>query len=343
MRTILSSIYRVIVQLRNRAYESGLLRTRRAPVPVISVGNITAGGSGKTPVVEHVLHQLIARDVKPAVLTRGYRRESKGLVVVSDGSGRYSDTRESGDEAMQIARKFPAVPVIACEKRNAGARHAIDHCGAEVLVLDDAFQHRAIARDLDIVVFDASEERDRHRMLPVGRLREPLGNLARADLIVLSRCDSAVDCDAVAQSVCAHTEAPAVRTAFAVHSLRMLESGERSDPNALEGRDVFAFCGIGTPAAFEHTLRSLGMNVRELVSFRDHHWYSIEDMQRLIRRSEELGVDALLTTEKDAVRIAEMIRDAGAPNLCYPELHMEFLEGEKTFIAALDAVLPSRS
>ena len=308
MRTVLSRAYEAVVQLRNRAFDRGLFRVHRAPVPVISVGNVTAGGSGKTPVVEHLVRLLIAGGWMPAVVTRGYRRESRGLLDVSDGRGRYSSARESGDEAMQIARKFPRVPVIACEKRIDGARHAAERRGAQVVVLDDAFQHRGIARDLDIVVFDAT----------------------------------AGDCDTVAQTLTAYTEAPVVRTVFSVAALRKIGSEEYLPADALEGTDVFAFCGIWTPAAFERTLNGLGMRVRACAAFRDHHWYSADDLQRMFRRAGEVDARILLTTEKDAVRIGGMPEAAGR-DIYYPELWLEITEGEERLASMLAAVLPARS
>ncbi|MDT8323182.1 MAG: tetraacyldisaccharide 4'-kinase, partial [Bacteroidota bacterium] len=177
---MISSLYAIAMQLRNAAYDRGVLRAQDAGVPVISVGNITAGGTGKTPVVEALLVRLLAAGRRPAMVTRGYRRESRGLLVVSDGAGMLRDVRESGDEPYQVAAKFPRVPVIADEKRIRGCRHAVQRFDAEILLLDDGFQHRAVARDCDIVVVDAQIGLDGLRMLPSGRLREPLRNLARA-------------------------------------------------------------------------------------------------------------------------------------------------------------------
>ncbi len=343
MQQLLSRLYGTIIQLRNSAFDRGLLRSHRAPVPVISVGNITAGGSGKTPVVEYLLGLLREKGWHPAVVTRGYRRESKGLVVVSDGVNIRSTVAESGDEAMQIAKKFPDVAVIASEKRIDGARHAAERCGADLVVLDDAFQHRAIARDLDVVVFDASEPSDRHRLLPAGRLREPLSNLSRADIILLSRCSEISDAEMVERSLRDVTAAPVFPTRFAVRGLRVFGSTEKLSADAMKGKDVYAFSGIGTPAAFERTLRELGMVVRDITAFPDHHWFSADDLRGIAKRAGELGVDTVITTEKDAVRIADPEWGKQRFRVLFPELCLEFLSGEGPFNTLLEDAIPHRS
>ncbi len=346
---MLSSLYSLIVQLRNTAYDRGIFRTQRVRVPVISVGNITAGGTGKTPVVEALLGHFLSSGRRTAVITRGYRRRSKGLLVVSDGQGRTVPVEQSGDEAAQVARNFPAAIVVADAERVRGCRYAQEQLGAEVLLLDDAFQHRAIGRDCDILVLDARTGIASLRMLPTGRLREPLRNLRRADVILLSRCESTQRADLLRTALREWTDVPVIATRFRVDSLQQFSHAASEfrpaeaaaaarplPPGALAGERVLAFCGIGSPAAFRQTLEELGFEVAALESFADHHWYDVADLRRLQQRAQELGVRKLLTTQKDAMRLHALPFEAFAGEIWYPQLALQFLDGEEEFFRRVE-------
>ena len=341
---MISTLYGFAMQLRNTAYDRGLLRARNAGVPVISVGNITAGGTGKTPVVEALIRRILAAGIRPAMVTRGYRRESRGLFVVSDGAGNLRGVRESGDEPYQVANKFPEVPVIADEKRIRGCRHAVQAFAPDLLLLDDAFQHRAVARDCDVVVLDAQVGLDGLCMLPKGRLREPLRNLARADLILLSRCADLEQGARLREALRSFTTAPVFSTRFTVSDfMRILPSGEdsrttedtRCSAARVRGTRVLAFCGIGSPRSFERTLHDAGLDVTAQRAFPDHHWYSEADLHTLRDDADERGAEVLCTTEKDAMRLRALPATAVQKAVLYPRIALEFLEGESEFFGLL--------
>jgi tetraacyldisaccharide 4'-kinase len=316
-----------------------VFRTQRVSVPVISVGNITAGGSGKTPIVEHLLDYALTAGRLPAVVTRGYRRESRGLVVVSDGRGTIAAVSQSGDEAAQMARKYPSAIVVADANRVRGSRYAVEQFAAEVIVLDDAFQHRSIGRDLNIVVFDAEEGLQGQNMLPAGRLREPLESLRRADVVLLSRCHDASAYALLADGLRVYTSAPVLPTRFTAEEFREVGLQESLSSETLRGERVLAFCGIGAPASFRLTWQRLGMELVEMQTFKDHHWYELSELQALAEKAREEGISTLVTTEKDAVRLQDVPWERGSLRLVYPVLGLQFLEGEDVFRGLLERCL----
>lgn len=386
MLSLFARLYAVLMRLRNAAYDRGVLRMRYVSVPVLSVGNITAGGTGKTPVVEYLLAYCLEQGLRPAVVTRGYRRKSRGLVVVSDGRGSRLLAEKSGDEAAQIARKFPGVVVIADADRVRGARHAVSTYGADVILLDDAFQHRAIARDCDIVVVDAQQDLAAQRMIPAGRLREPLDYLRRADMVLLSRCRSIDACAEAVDSLRRWTDAPVFSSTFHAPSLKRLspahneaeaprlspaidgtETVPELSPDTFAGHSVIAFCGIGSPNSFRRLLTDLHMQIDTFHSVGDHHWYSQREMRGLVREALQRTGGILLTTEKDAVRLAdedwveELLGELSFANgevgvretvadkqkvlpggIYYPVLRLRVLEREDGFLSEIRRHLPGQ-
>jgi tetraacyldisaccharide 4'-kinase len=324
MRAVAAALFELVVRLRNAAYDHALVPIHRIGVPVISVGNITMGGAGKTPLVAHLAGMLHDADLRVAVVTRGYGRTTRGTVVVSDAAGTCLTAREGGDEPVQLARALPWLPIVADEVRARGCRHAVARFAPDVILLDDAFQHRAVARDLDIVAIDAARAATDLRMAPVGRLREPLAHLARASLIVLTRCDDAATADALEHRLAACTDAPIVRTRFAVAALRDARTREVVDGG--EGA-VLAFCGIGSPASFRTTLAEASCDVADLRVFADHQVYREGDIAALHARAQELGVGTLVTTEKDVARIGVMPEAWGDLRVVYPEMTTVLLTG----------------
>ncbi len=339
MLALVSALYASVMRVRNHAYDCGIARSTRLPIPVISVGNITAGGTGKTPIVEYILS--LQPSARPVVLSRGYRRDSRGTLVVSDGQGNVVDAAAGGDEPVQIAGNAPTVPVIVDAKRRRAAQLALRRFNADLLVLDDAFQHRALCRDLDIVVYDASVPPSRQRMLPRGRLRESLEGLRRATVLLLTRCRDREHAAAIEQELRAFTEAPMFATQFLPVETRRL-SGDAMPSAELNGQQVGAFCGIGNPVSFAHTLELMGTRVQWMEEFPDHHRYTETEVVALLRRAEDSGVRALLTTEKDAMRLRLLPAAEHSIPVVYPKMALRFLEGEKDFVAMLRACVRDR-
>lgn len=283
----LSWPYGVGVRLRNLAYDRGWLKANRATVPVVSVGNLTLGGTGKTPCVEHVARFYRARDLRVAILSRGY----------GSAGGR-------NDEALVLEENLPDVPHLQGPDRVALAATAVEELESEVLVLDDGFQHRRLARDLDLVLVDATEPWGHGHLFPRGLLREPRSSLRRAGVVVLTRCDQAADLDRLRREMA--RLAPGVPIVETTHRPAALVNadGEAVALGTLADRPVAAFCGLGNPEAFRRTLVSCGADVCAFRIFPDHHAYSRADVEELNSWAGRHATDCVaVTTQKDLVKL----------------------------------------
>ncbi|MBI3831095.1 MAG: tetraacyldisaccharide 4'-kinase [Planctomycetes bacterium] len=286
----LAACYWLAVALRRFAYRVGLKETRRAPMPVISVGNITAGGTGKTPFAAYLAKGLIARRFakRPAILMRGYGAAKPG---------------EPNDEALELTRALGnSAPVICNPNRYDGAMKAKE-LGCDVAILDDGFQHWQLARDLDIVLIDATDPLGGGHLLPWGRLREGPGALKRADMAVVARAahaESTID----DIGITAHLKSAPFLVRHEPKALRGLFSSEK-DPalEQLKGRNVLAACAIGNPGAFASTLRTLQANVVAQLGFSDHHLFTQLNLGELAAAAKKFGAEWIIVTEKDAVKL----------------------------------------
>lgn len=285
--------YGLAVRLRNRLYDSGVLTAHRVPVPVVSIGNLTLGGTGKTPFVEFVCRRLLDRGSRPVILSRGYRADGHGASA-------------GNDEARVLAASLPDVPHLQGKDRVALARRAVAELQPDTLVLDDGFQHRRLARDLDIVLIDCTGPFGYGRLFPRGLLREPVSSLRRADLVVLSRADlcTPADRDRIrGQIVAVAGDKPIVLAEHRPTALRSA-GAEVSPLGSLSGRTVAAFCGIGNPAAFWQTLTRLGCHLAGTRVFPDHHAYSAADLAALGSWAGQFQPEFVITTQKDLVKIS---------------------------------------
>lgn len=280
--------YTWVVQARNRRFDAGR-GVERLSVPVVSVGNLTLGGTGKTPLVEWLARWFRAQKVRVALVSRGYGAAPDSV----------------NDEALELEQKLPDVPHLQDRDRVAAARVAIDELDMQLILLDDGFQHRRLARDLDIVVLDALEPFGFEHVFPRGTLREPLTGFGRADVLVLSRADAIDEAARAAIQKRAQSYAPRAVWVEAAHAPRGLRSatGREESLEWLAGTRVAAFCGIGNPTAFRRTLSDCGCEVVGFREFPDHHRYSRDDVAELTRWAESLDVDEVLTTHKDLVKI----------------------------------------
>lgn len=325
----LSVVFGALTRARTRLYRSGVLKTERVGAPVISVGNLTAGGTGKTPLVEWVARAISEEGLRPCVLTRGYGREDEGRrVVVSDGFRVRASVREGGDEPVLLAEALAGTASVVCDSDRVGAaRWAREHLGAQVFVLDDGFQHMRIARDLDIVTLDATEPWGGGHLLPWGRLREPVTALARADCVVITRSDLSQDLARLRSQIARLTDARVSVSRVRTRGLRRIggitqeESTRSSVESVAASGPVAAFCAVGNPRAFFGQLRKEGFDLRHARSFPDHHNYTHAEVGALTREAERAGARALLTTAKDAVKL----RSQEFPLPCYVvEIEPEF-------------------
>ncbi len=258
----LSLLYRGAVSIRNLLYDRGLLEVKKLPVPVVSVGNLSAGGTGKTSLVRFLAGEL-GRTLRVAVLLRGYRRKSKGTLVVSEWGELRTDLPSAGDEAYLLARLLPYASVVVSEDRYSGGVLAVEGLGAQLVILDDGFQHRRLYRDVDIVLLRKRDIGD--RLLPAGLLREPIENLSRADAIVLSYQD-------VEPFDFSYGEKPIFKLFRDFCCLRNYGM-ERIPLEEAKDREVVAFSGLGSNEQFFRVLEKLGFKLKERLSFPDHYHY----------------------------------------------------------------------
>ncbi len=279
--------------MRRSWYERHPQSRRSLDRPVISVGNLSVGGSGKTPVVAALARMLLEMGQRPAILSRGYarRRSSDGVVVVSDGARVREPVENSGDEPQMLARALPQVPVLVCADRHLAGRLAERQFGATVMLLDDGFQHLTLGRNVDLLVMPASDLDD--AVLPTGRLREPLESASSADCILVPGSD-----EDVSRVAATFDRMPVFRVSSLYGPLRRVDGSMPSPAR------VVAVAGVARPERFFSALRAQLYEVVREIRFPDHHWYSPTDLDRVQSILKETGADLVVTTEKDAVRIA---------------------------------------
>jgi tetraacyldisaccharide 4'-kinase len=280
--------YTLVVVARNRRYDHRSAMIQKVAVPVISVGNLTLGGTGKTPMVQFLAKRFREREIRVAIVSRGYRAASG----------------QRNDEARELAEKLPDVPHLQNPDRVAAARVAVDELGAQLVVLDDGFQHRRLARDLDIVLVDALEPFGYGHVFPRGMLREPVSGLNRADIVALSRADLIDHArrDEVRQRVAAIN--PRAVFIEVAHCARQLLGRDASEEiAAIRGKRVAAFCGLGNPEGFRRTLEQCAARIVAFREFPDHHDYSDEDIRSLGTWSQDEAAEMVVCTHKDLVKI----------------------------------------
>jgi tetraacyldisaccharide 4'-kinase len=337
--------YSLIVRMRNLLYSRGLLRVHSVDAAVICVGNITVGGTGKTPLVVWLCN-LIAEQRKYAILTRGYKA-----------------TDSSVDEPAMLAESCPEAKIIINPDRVAGAAEAINKYAAEVLVMDDGFQHRRLSRDLDIVTIDATQPFGYDKLLPAGLLREPVSSLQRAAAVVITRCDQVTETQlneleqtlkainpdmTVARSIHApirveYTEPPVIPAKAGIQrDSEQMDSclrstvrrpAENDNIERLKGKKVFAFCGIGNPDAFFNTIKDIGADLTGSKVYNDHYHYTDACLAEISEQAEELGADLILTTQKDWTKVVsntkfQILEPKTRPSLAYLAIEIKFLTGQ---------------
>ena len=321
--------YGLAMRVRNRAFDRGRKRVHTAAVPVVSVGNLTLGGTGKTPCVEWVARFYRERDQQVAILSRGYGAET----------GR-------NDEAMVLEENLPDVPHLQDVDRVKLAETAVEELEAELLVLDDGFQHRRLHRDLDIVLIDATRPPARDYQFPRGTLREPASGLRRAGAVLLTRCDQVPEAEVEVIRAWVTERFPDVPVATTEHRPTELVGCNEANEEvhelveSLGGKPVGGFCGIGNPAAFRHTLESLGACITDFRTFPDHHAYTREDVDDLNRWAASLPPDAIvMTTQKDWVKLR--VSALGGRPLRAVRIGLHFRDGESAFADVLERVIPA--
>lgn len=325
---LVSWLYAAAVWTRNLMYDRGLLMSASAGIPVISVGNITTGGTGKTPLVIWLCRYLEQKNIKAAILTRGYKTE-QGMM---------------SDEPALLAKACPQTAVVVDPDRMAGAYKAFALHNAKTLVLDDGFQHRRLKRDLNILTLDATCPFGYGKVLPAGLLREPLSGVRRADIIVITRYDQVEPTAMQKLETTLAAMATGIPVVKATHKhTHAVASGAKTLPlAALQGKKAFVFCGIGNPEAFFEHVRQNGILIVGTHIFNDHHPFILDDIKMIIRQAKSCGAEIILCTQKDWVKSALLTPEDTDIPLAYLAMELEFVEGEDVLKKAIDAMLEEK-
>jgi tetraacyldisaccharide 4'-kinase len=294
----------ICISLRHIAYRLGWLKTRRLRRPVISVGNLSVGGTGKTPMVISMAGILLAAGRRPCILTRGYgRRRGKGPTLLDPEERLVYDARAVGDEPAAMAKALPDVPIVVGADRFRGGTIAERAFRPGVFLLDDGFQHLGLYRDLDVVLLDVTTPPSELKLLPAGRLRETFQALKRADWVVLTRTELGDASRMEARVRTANPQARIFRCSTKFAGLAAARNGQPEPHEKLLGKKVAAFCGIGNSAAFFADLRTWGFNVAAERAFADHHVYQHRDLENIFALARASRAEAVLTTEKDLMNL----------------------------------------
>ena len=343
----LSLLFLVVVSIRDLLYRVGLLRRYPLGTQVISIGNITAGGTGKTPVTEIFARTLAAEGRKVAILSRGYRRKEapwwqrlftqvvEKPLVVSDGKRVLLDSTMGGDEPYMLASNLPGVAVVVDRNRVKAGRYAVRRLGCDTLILDDGFQYKKLKHSIEVVLVDATNPFGNGNMLPRGILREPARNLKRADIVFLTKCRG--DVSAVKEEIRRYnTTAEIVECNHSPRVLKDVWSREEFPLDWLDGKTVCTLSGIASPKGLENSLRHLGAKVVWCERYADHHRYDPSEVLYALNRTADMGADALVTTEKDAVRFPRL---ETTPVRClYLRIAIEILAGGESFTQLINRI-----
>ena len=327
--------YLAVLNTRNTLYKYGIVKSKRLPVKVISIGNITMGGTGKTPLVEFSAKYLQNKGRKVAILSRGYGDQNHSMI--NDNS----KTKEFvNDEYLILRENLKDVPTLLGRDRVQNAEKAIKDHDVDCLILDDGFQHLRIKRDLDIVVIDSLNPFAEEVLIPRGTLREPLKNLSRADLFVLSHC-SLNDEDTL-KSIYEklnhiNADIPVCESIHKPVHIESIKDNSLLEPEWLKGKKIYGLCAIGNPESFASTLRELGADVIRLRVFHDHHSYTQVELDGVITEAKTLGTDAIVVTQKDVVKIRNKnINDA---NILSLKVEMQITKGMEFYEEVMDRAL----
>lgn len=342
-----SLAYKKGVEKKYNSYLRNPQKQTQLSAKVISLGNITVGGTGKTPMTCLLARYLQEKGFRTALLNRGYRSETEGkAAIMSDGEHILLTAAVGGDEACLMARSLPGIPVLVGRNRSSSGQMAIDMFQSQVLLLDDGFQHWQLYRDLDIVLIDGTHPFGNGYVLPRGILREPMEQLRRAGLVIITKADLATERQLQSIYAALRQYHPHVPVAEAVHRPKWCISfadwnslQKRSEcPNLAGGRSVIAVSALGNPASFEATIRSFGYAIADTMRYDDHHQYSRDDLAAMAKKAQELGA-VLVTTEKDAVKMDAAYIAAHDVPLYVLGIEIEIIKGETNIENVLKQVV----
>ena len=341
VRRALAGLYGWFLSRRNRRFDTGGTTVTKVSCPVFSIGNLTVGGTGKTPMVAWLTDALLRSGRRPAIVSRGYgghwtksRREPG---VVSDGQGIRMGSGEAGDEPVMLAQQNPEAIVVVARRRAEGARLAIEGLGADAVILDDGFQHRFLARNLDLVMLDARAPFGNGFLLPAGPLREPPESLARADVVVLNHAEDVADLSDLEGRVRELApEALVCHAGYTVLGLRRPD-GESLPSEELRGKRVMIFSGLANPGGFRRTIESCGAEVVAERLFPDHYDYRGGEVREVREQFRKVSAELLVTSAKDAARLTRFLE--GDPPVLALEIELEIGSGREELLGSVREVI----
>ena len=326
---LLTLPYKVAVCSRLWLYEHGWISSKRLPCSVVSVGNLTAGGTGKTPVTMWVAQYLAGQGKQVAILSRGYKRKSReSFLLVSNGNDILAGPADAGDEPFLMAANCPGIIVAVGADRYQLGLWVLEHHKVDCVVLDDGFQHLGLERDLNLLLIDVTDSAGLQGLLPFGRLREPLSGAQRATGIIYTRVGNVENLEPIRQMVTSVVGGlvPSIATQFEAQTLVCENGNSREHLGCLQGISVLIFCGIGNPSSFRVLVEGLGARVVDEIVFSDHMAYTAETIRHIQKRMEKAKAQICVTTEKDLVKIKQLWTNL--ESVCALSLGIKFLEGQ---------------
>ena len=301
----ISFLYGILICIRNQLFDLSWIQINSFNKPIISIGNITLGGTGKTPLVIYIAKILLKKNITPGIISRGYKRKSKGMVIVHNGKELLVDVMTSGDEPYLMAKTLKKVPIIVCKNRSLGIKKLLKNYSIDIIIMDDAFQHRKVKRNLDIITIAANEINANYKLLPLGKMREPLHNIQRSHLVVYTKTENKIpDIHSKLQPYLFndYTISTFEPLLMKYESKGYIESSAPNEP-------LFAFCGIADPQSFFKSITKLGINIKDKIIYRDHQNYNKTIINQLSQRIKNNNGKKVITTEKDLVKLPDSFID----------------------------------
>ena len=300
--SFLSIIYSSLVAIRNFFYETKILSTKSLNCKVISIGNITVGGSGKTPTVEYLSNLLQSKGHNVGIISRGYKRKSKSTLVVTDGKKKPKSWENVGDEPFLLAHKLENIPIVVGASRYKAGSMMVEKFQPDVILIDDGFQHLSLHRDLDIVLVNSKEKKSDYKLIPSGKLREPLSNLTRADLIIITKSNIHPLSNYLINQIESFNR-PTIYNKIQIEDLLQYNSNESNKLEKISNKKVYLFSALGDNESFKKIMDNTDAEIVGHSEYLDHHYYTFDDLKDIEQKATKCNAEFLITTEKDLVKI----------------------------------------
>ena len=300
--SFLSLIYESLVAIRNFFYETNILSTKSLNCKVISIGNITVGGSGKTPTVEYLSNLLQSKGHKVGIISRGYKRKSKSTLVVTDGKKKPESWEHVGDEPFLLAHKLENIPIVVGTSRYKAGSMMIEKFQPDVILIDDGFQHLSLHRDLDIVLVNSKDKRSDHKLIPSGKLREPISNLTKADLIIITKSNIHAPSNYLINKIESFNR-PTIYNELQIDSLLQNKSNKINKLDKIANKKVYLFSALGDNESFKKIMGYTDAKIVGHSKYPDHYQYTLDDLNDIEQKATKCNAEFLITTEKDLVKI----------------------------------------